>query len=46
MAFHDGCNLMVAVATFTPRNRETMELAVTAFLAGDRVLRWVKWLAL
>jgi hypothetical protein len=46
MAFHDGCNLMVAVATFTPRHRETMELAVTAFLASDRVLRWVKWLAL
>jgi hypothetical protein len=46
MAFHDGCNLMVAVATFTPQNRETMEVAVTAFLASDRVLRWVKWLAL
>ena len=46
IAFHDGCALMVAVATFAPENQDAIELAVVAFLNSDRVLRWVKWLTL
>jgi hypothetical protein len=46
IAFHDRCNLIVAVATFAPGNQEAVEPAVIAFLNSDRVLRWVKWLTL
>jgi hypothetical protein len=46
IAFHDDCNLMVAVATFGPGDQEVVEPAVIAFLNSDRILRWVKWLTL
>jgi hypothetical protein len=46
IAFHDRCDLIVAVATFAPGNQEAVEPAVIAFLNSDRVLRWVKWLTL
>jgi hypothetical protein len=46
IAFHDRCDLMVAVATFAPRNQDAVEPAIIAFLNGDRVVRWVKWLTL
>jgi hypothetical protein len=46
IAFHDGCDLMVAVATFAPGNQDAVEPAVIAFLNSDRVLRWVKWVTL
>jgi hypothetical protein len=46
IAFHDRCDLMVAVATFTPGNPDAIEPAVIAFLNSDRMLRWVKWLTL
>jgi hypothetical protein len=46
IAFHDRCDLIVAVATFAPGNQEAVEPAVITFLNSDRVLRWVKWLTL
>jgi hypothetical protein len=46
IAFHDRCDLIVAVATFAPENPDAVEPAVIAFLNSDRVLRWVKWLTL
>jgi hypothetical protein len=46
IAFHDRCDLMVAVATFAPGNQDAVEPVVIAFLNSDRVLRWVKWLTL
>jgi hypothetical protein len=46
IAFHDRCDLMVAMATFGPENPDTVERAVIDFLNSDRVLRWVKWLTL
>jgi hypothetical protein len=46
IAFHDRCDLMVAVATFTPGNPDAIEPAVIDFLNSDRMLRWVKWLTL
>jgi hypothetical protein len=46
IAFHDRCDLIVAVATFAPGNQEAVEPAVIAFLNSERVLRWVKWLTL
>jgi len=45
IAFHDGCDLIVAVATFEPEN-DAAEPAVIAFLNSDRVVRWLKWLTL
>jgi hypothetical protein len=45
IAFHDNCDLMVAVATFAPGN-SAVEPAIFAFLGSDRILRWVKWLTL
>jgi hypothetical protein len=44
IAFHDNCDLMVAVATFAAGGQDTIEPAVIAFLRSERVLRWVKWL--
>jgi hypothetical protein len=46
IAFHDRCDLMVAVATFAPGNQDAVEPAIIAFLSSDRMLRWVKWLTL
>jgi hypothetical protein len=46
IAFHDRCDLMVAVATFAPGNQDAVEPAIIAFLSGDRLPRWVKWLTL
>jgi hypothetical protein len=46
IAFHDRCDLMVAMATFAPGNQDFVEPAIIAFLNSDRVLRWVKWLTL
>jgi hypothetical protein len=44
IAFHDNCDLMVAVATFAAGSQDAIEPAVIAFLESERVLRWVKWL--
>jgi hypothetical protein len=46
IAFHDGCDLIVAVATFAPGNQGAVEPAVIAFLNSDRIVRWLKWLTL
>jgi hypothetical protein len=46
IAFHDRCDLIVAVAAFAPGNPDAVEAAVIDFLNSDRVLRWVKWLTL
>jgi hypothetical protein len=46
IAFHDHCDLIVAVATFASRTPDSVEPAVLAFLNSDRVLGWVKWLTL
>ena len=46
IAFHDGCDLIVAAATFAPGNQDAVEPAVIAFLNSDRMVRWVKWLTL
>ena len=46
IAFHDGCDLIVAVATFAPGNSDAAEAAVIAFLNSDRMVRWLKWLTL
>ena len=45
IAFHDNCDLFVAVATFAPGNA-AVEAAIIAFLSSDRILRWVKWVTL
>jgi hypothetical protein len=45
IAFHDNCDLMVAVATYPAGNGDSVEPAVMAFLRSEKVLRWVKWLA-
>jgi hypothetical protein len=46
IAFHDRCDLIVALATFAPGNPDAVEAGVIDFLNSDRVLRWVKWLTL
>jgi hypothetical protein len=46
IAFHDSCDVIVAVATFAPGDQDAVEPAVIAFLNSDRVLRWMKWLTL
>jgi len=46
IGFNDQCDVMVAIATFGAGDRELLEPAVLAFLNGDRVQRWVKWLLL
>jgi hypothetical protein len=46
IAFHDRCDLIVAMATFASENPDTVERAIIDFLNSDRVLRWVKWLTL
>jgi hypothetical protein len=45
IAFHDNCDLVVAVAAISPANNAA-EPAVIDFLNSERVLRWVKWLTL
>jgi hypothetical protein len=46
IAFHDHCDLIVALATFAPGDPDRVEPVVLAFLNSDRVLGWVKWLTL
>jgi len=46
IAFHDRCDLIVAVATFASGKPDAVEAAVIDFLNSDRLLRWVKWLTL
>jgi hypothetical protein len=46
IAFHDGCDLIVAAATFELGDQDAIEPAVMAFLNSDRVVRWLKWLTL
>jgi hypothetical protein len=45
IAFHDNCDLIVAVAAVIPA-KDAAEPAVIDFLNSERVLRWVKWLTL
>jgi hypothetical protein len=45
IAFHDNCDLIVAVAAITPA-KNAAEPVVIDFLNSERVLRWVKWLTL
>jgi hypothetical protein len=45
IAFHDNCDLLVAVAAITPA-KDAAEPVVIDFLNSERVLRWVKWLTL
>jgi hypothetical protein len=44
IAFNDQCDVIVALATLESANQNAIEQAVIAFLNGDRVLRWVRWL--
>jgi hypothetical protein len=46
IAFHDGCDLIVAVAALAPGNSDATEPTVIAFLNSDRMVRWLKWLTL
>jgi hypothetical protein len=45
IAFHDNCDLIVAVAAITPA-KDAAEPVVIDFLNSEQVLRWVKWLTL
>ena len=44
IGFNDQCDVIVALATLGPGEREVLEPAVLALLNSERVLRWVKWL--
>jgi hypothetical protein len=44
IGFNDRCDVIVALATLEGAQEDAIERAVIAFLNGDRVLRWVKWL--
>ena len=46
IGFNDQCDVIVALATLGGGDPKAREPAVLAFLNGDRVLRWVKWLLL
>jgi hypothetical protein len=46
IGFNDRCDVIVALATIGAGDREVLEPAVLAFLNGERVQRWVKWLLL
>ena len=46
IGFNDRCDVFVALATLGAGDREVLEPAVLAFLNGERVLRWVKWVLL
>jgi hypothetical protein len=46
IGFNDRCDVFVAVAALGAGDREVLEPAVLAFLNGERVQRWVKWLLL
>lgn len=44
IGFNDKCDVIVALATLGAGGSEMLEPAVLAFLNGERVQRWVKWL--
>jgi hypothetical protein len=46
IGFNDRCDVIVALATLGAGDQEMLEPAVLAFLNGERVLHWVKWLLL
>src|SRR5216683_2124315 len=46
IGFNDRCDVIVALATIGAGEQEVLEPAVLAFLNGEQVLRWVKWLLL
>jgi hypothetical protein len=46
IGFNDRCDVIVALATIGAGEPEVLEPAVLAFLNGERVQRWVKWLLL
>jgi hypothetical protein len=46
IGFNDRCDVIVALAAIGAGEQEVLEPAVLAFLNGERVLRWVKWLLL
>jgi hypothetical protein len=46
IGFNDQCDVIVALATLGAGEREVLEPAVLAFLNGEQVQRWVKWLLL
>jgi hypothetical protein len=46
IGFNDQCDVIVALATIGAGEPEVLEPAVLAFLNGERVQRWVKWLLL
>jgi hypothetical protein len=46
IGFNDRCDVVVALATIGAGEQEVLEPAVLAFLNGERVQRWVKWLLL
>jgi hypothetical protein len=46
IGFNDRCDVIVALATIGAGEQEVLEPAVLAFLNGERVQRWVKWLLL
>jgi hypothetical protein len=46
IGFNDQCDVIVALATIGAGDREVLEPAVLAFVNGEQVLRWVKWLLL
>jgi len=46
IGFNDRCDVIVALAAIGAGEQEVLEPVVLAFLNGERVLRWVKWLLL
>jgi hypothetical protein len=46
IGFNDRCDVIVALATIGAGQPEVLEPAVLAFLNGEQVQRWVKWLLL
>jgi hypothetical protein len=46
IGFNDRCDVIVALATLGAGDQDALEPAVLAFLNGERVQRWVKWLLL
>jgi len=46
IGFNDQCDVIVALAAIGAGDQGVLEPAVLAFLNGERVQRWVKWLLL
>jgi hypothetical protein len=46
IGFNDQCDVIVALATLGDSERDALEPAVLAFLNGEQLQRWVKWLLL